>query len=144
MWMGLVCITISCMADTHPFGDLSSLTHAEITAVFFGVMFSMTAPSWYSTGAADFAIQALLSLAGLLWCDMLAGQNSDYNAVKLANFLTLLVPVAFVPVTDEQTLEEMLPSQDLIDKAGLRFEVSREQPLNDKLSRWLVCYTSAE
>lgn len=52
--------------------------------------------------------------------------------------------VAFVPVTDEQTLEEMLPSQDLIDKAGLRFEVLREQPLNDKLSRWLVCYTSVE
>ena len=48
--------------------------------------------------------------------------------------------VAFVPVTDEQTLEEMLPSQDLIEKAGLEFEVSREQPLNDKLSRWLVCY----
>jgi tRNA G10 N-methylase Trm11 len=48
--------------------------------------------------------------------------------------------VAFVPVTDEQELEEMLPSQDLIEKAGLKFEVSREQPLNDKLSRWLVCY----
>ena len=48
--------------------------------------------------------------------------------------------VAFVPVTDEQNLEEMLPSQDLTEKAGLKFEVSREQPLNDKLSRWLVCY----
>ncbi len=48
--------------------------------------------------------------------------------------------VAFVPVTDEQSLEEMLPSQDLVEKAGLKFEVSREQPLNEKLSRWLVCY----
>ena len=48
--------------------------------------------------------------------------------------------VAFVPVTDEQSLEDMLPSHDLIEKAGLQFEVAREQPLNDKLSRWLVCY----
>ena len=48
--------------------------------------------------------------------------------------------VAFVPVTDEQNLEEMLPSEDLTDKAGLEFELSREQPLNEKLSRWLVSY----
>jgi len=50
--------------------------------------------------------------------------------------------VAFVPVTDEQVLTEMLPSQKLTEKAGLRFEVSREQPLNKKLSRWLVSYVS--
>jgi tRNA G10 N-methylase Trm11 len=48
--------------------------------------------------------------------------------------------VAFVPVTDEQDLEEMLPGSDLTKKAGLQFEVSREQSLNEKLSRWLVCY----
>ena len=52
--------------------------------------------------------------------------------------------VAFVPVTDEQGLAEMLPSDDLTEKAGLKFEVSREQPLNDKLSRWLVCYVSVK
>jgi len=52
--------------------------------------------------------------------------------------------VAFVPVTDEENLKDMLPSQDLTEKAGLRFEVSREQPLNDKLSRWLVCYVSIQ
>jgi len=51
---------------------------------------------------------------------------------------------AFIPVTDEQVLEEMLPSQDLIEKAGFEFEFesSRDQPLNDKLSRWLVCYVA--
>jgi hypothetical protein len=48
--------------------------------------------------------------------------------------------VAFVPVTDEQTLTEMLPVDSLADEAGLRFEVSREQLLNTKLSRWLVSY----
>eukprot|EP00536_Pseudo-nitzschia_multiseries_P000149 jgi/Psemu1/293935/fgenesh1_pm.3_\ len=52
--------------------------------------------------------------------------------------------IAFVPVTDEQTLTEMLPSQDLAEKAGLKFEVCREQPLNDKLSRWLVSYVSVK
>lgn len=48
--------------------------------------------------------------------------------------------VAFVAVTDEETLSEMLPGDDLTKAAGLEFEVSREQPLNDKLSRWLVSY----
>lgn len=48
--------------------------------------------------------------------------------------------VAFVPVTDEQTLLENLPNQELAEKAGLAFEVSREQPLNEKLSRWLVSF----
>lgn len=48
--------------------------------------------------------------------------------------------VAFVPVTDEETLSEQLPDEELMQKAGLFFEVSREQPLNDKLSRWLVSY----
>jgi tRNA G10 N-methylase Trm11 len=48
--------------------------------------------------------------------------------------------VAFVPVTDEQTLAENLPNQELVEKAGLEFEVSREQILNEKLSRWLVSF----
>lgn len=48
--------------------------------------------------------------------------------------------VAFVPVSEEQTLSEMLPNQELTERAGLEFEVSREQPLNEKLSRWLVCF----
>eukprot|EP00526_Cylindrotheca_closterium_P013103 CAMPEP_0113619724 /NCGR_PEP_ID=MMETSP0017_2-20120614/10025_1 /TAXON_ID=2856 /ORGANISM="Cylindrotheca closterium" /LENGTH=449 /DNA_ID=CAMNT_0000529323 /DNA_START=140 /DNA_END=1489 /DNA_ORIENTATION=- /assembly_acc=CAM_ASM_000147 len=52
--------------------------------------------------------------------------------------------VSFVAVTDEETLEEMLPSDDLAREAGLAFEVSREQPLNDKLSRWLVSYVCKE
>ena len=46
----------------------------------------------------------------------------------------------FVPVTDEQTLEEMLPSSELTSDAGLRFELSRGQLLNEKLSRFLVSY----
>ncbi|KAL3944425.1 MAG: hypothetical protein SGBAC_001503 [Bacillariaceae sp.] len=52
--------------------------------------------------------------------------------------------VAFVAVTDEETLGEMLPSEELAREAGLTFEVSREQPLNDKLSRWLVSYVCKE
>jgi hypothetical protein len=48
--------------------------------------------------------------------------------------------VAFAPVTDEETLPGMLPDEALVNEAGLRFEVSREQILNEKLSRWLVSY----
>ncbi|KAG7354264.1 RNA methylase [Nitzschia inconspicua] len=48
--------------------------------------------------------------------------------------------VAFVPVTDQQSLRQMLPSREATEAAGLEFEVSREQPLNEKLSRWLVSF----
>lgn len=51
--------------------------------------------------------------------------------------------VAFVPVADEQTLTEMLPDPSLTERAGLVLEVSREQPLNKKLSRWLVSFVCA-
>jgi tRNA G10 N-methylase Trm11 len=48
--------------------------------------------------------------------------------------------VVFVPVTDEETLSELLPSPELSQQAGLKFEVSKEQVLNEKLSRWLVSF----
>jgi Putative RNA methylase family UPF0020 len=48
--------------------------------------------------------------------------------------------VAFVPVTEEETLEDNMPSQELMENAGLELEVVREQVLNDRLSRWLVAY----
>ena len=67
----------------------------------------------------------------------IAFDRSDKRLLKLGGRL-----VAFVPVTDEQVFTEMLPSQELTEKAGLKFEDSREQPLNTKLSRWLVSYVS--
>jgi tRNA G10 N-methylase Trm11 len=48
--------------------------------------------------------------------------------------------VAFVPVTDEETLLGQLPHEELTRNAGLLFELSREQILNTKLSRWLVSF----
>jgi hypothetical protein len=48
--------------------------------------------------------------------------------------------VAFVPVTEEETLQDNMPSQELMENAGLELEVVREQVLNDRLSRWLVAY----
>ena len=48
--------------------------------------------------------------------------------------------VAFVPVNDEETFEGVLPNESLTEEAGLIFEVCREQPLNEKLSRWLVSF----
>jgi tRNA G10 N-methylase Trm11 len=67
----------------------------------------------------------------------IAFDRSDKRLLKLGGRL-----VSFVPVTDEQVFTEMLPSQELTEKAGLKFEDSREQPLNTKLSRWLVSYVS--
>mmetsp|Transcript_13631 Transcript_13631/g.37514 ORF Transcript_13631/g.37514 Transcript_13631/m.37514 type:complete len:525 (-) Transcript_13631:242-1816(-) len=48
--------------------------------------------------------------------------------------------VAFVPVTDDETLWEMLPDDEATSDAGLELELYREQVLNRKLSRWLVSY----
>jgi tRNA G10 N-methylase Trm11 len=48
--------------------------------------------------------------------------------------------VCFVPLRPEQNLVDELPSQEQADEAGMKFLLSREQPLNSKLSRWLVSY----
>lgn len=62
-------------------------------------------------------------------------RDAGYRLLKKGGRL-----VAFVPVTDEETLAEMLPDKELTERAGLVFEVCREQPLNEKLSRWLVSF----
>jgi tRNA G10 N-methylase Trm11 len=50
--------------------------------------------------------------------------------------------VVFVPIHsgDGESLQKVLPSSEAIQAAGLRFEGMQEQPLNDKLSRWLVSF----
>jgi len=48
--------------------------------------------------------------------------------------------VCFVPCHPEVDLEDMLPSKEKTEAAGMKFLLSREQPLNSKLSRWLVSY----
>jgi tRNA G10 N-methylase Trm11 len=48
--------------------------------------------------------------------------------------------VCFIPVQEEETLEGVMPTPAQLEEAGLRCEVIREQPLNDKLSRWLVSF----
>ena len=48
--------------------------------------------------------------------------------------------VCFVPCRPEIDLADMLPSKEKTEAAGMKFLLSREQPLNSKLSRWLVSY----
>lgn len=48
--------------------------------------------------------------------------------------------VCFVPCNEDENLEDVLPSREQAESAGLQCEVVREQPLNDSLSRWLVSY----
>ena len=48
--------------------------------------------------------------------------------------------VAFVPCTDEERIEECLPTASKLETAGLELLDMIEQPLNDKLSRWLVSF----
>ena len=48
--------------------------------------------------------------------------------------------VCFIPVQEEETLEDAMPTPAQLEQAGLRCEVVREQPLNDKLRRWLVSF----
>ena len=48
--------------------------------------------------------------------------------------------VAFVPCTDEEKINECLPTASTLEKAGLTLLDMVEQPLNEKLSRWLVSF----
>jgi 16S rRNA G966 N2-methylase RsmD len=53
--------------------------------------------------------------------------------------------VCFVPVsTGEDLFRDVLPSQEEQDRAGLvlQKEIMQEQPLNENLSRWLLCFHS--
>lgn len=48
--------------------------------------------------------------------------------------------VAFVPCQEDEEITDCLPSEEQTLEAGLQLQGMREQPLNDKLSRWLVSY----
>lgn len=48
--------------------------------------------------------------------------------------------LCFVPCKPEESLMEKLPGVEKAEEAGMRFLLSIEQPLNSKLSRWLVSY----
>jgi len=48
--------------------------------------------------------------------------------------------VCFVPCRPEIDLADVLPSREQAEAAGMKLLFSIEQPLNSKLSRWLVSY----
>jgi len=49
--------------------------------------------------------------------------------------------VVFLPQSEEESLhDDVLPTAAQLKAAGLQCTLMREQPLNDKLLRWLVCY----
>ena len=48
--------------------------------------------------------------------------------------------VVFVPNMDGDDIAEVMPNENALKDAGLKFVNMVEQPLNDSLSRWLVEY----
>ena len=48
--------------------------------------------------------------------------------------------VVFVPTEEDENIEDNLPSEPLLNSAGLRLLSITEQPLSDTLSRWLTVY----
>jgi tRNA G10 N-methylase Trm11 len=52
--------------------------------------------------------------------------------------------VVFVPCTEEERIEDCLPTDAKLERAGLEILDMKEQPLNDKLSRWLVSFKYIE
>ena len=53
--------------------------------------------------------------------------------------------VVFLPhAHEEESFSDIMPSEEQITRAGLRCEITREQPLNDVLSRWLVSFVCVE
>lgn len=70
-----------------------------------------------------------------LFASIITDRDSGHRLLTIGGRL-----VAFVPVADHETLGELIPSDHITKQAGLRFELSMEQPLNEKLSRWLVSF----
>lgn len=53
--------------------------------------------------------------------------------------------VCFLPCQSDQLFEEdVMPSKEVLKRAGFNFELCCEQRLNDTLSRWLVSFVCAE
>ena len=53
--------------------------------------------------------------------------------------------VCFIPCwVKKEKLADNLPTPEQTEAAGMKFLISREQPLNSKLSRWLVSYVCLE
>jgi tRNA G10 N-methylase Trm11 len=76
----------------------------------------------------------ILDLLNAIASDRKAGRRLLKKGGKL---------VCFVPCQENESLGSVLPDAQQMNEAGLRFESIREQPLNSKLSRWLVsliCY----
>mmetsp|Transcript_1780 Transcript_1780/g.4208 ORF Transcript_1780/g.4208 Transcript_1780/m.4208 type:complete len:534 (-) Transcript_1780:1640-3241(-) len=51
---------------------------------------------------------------------------------------------AFVPVAPGQDLHSSLPDGELMKRAGMELTDMRDQPLNEKLTRWLVAFTCTQ
>lgn len=49
--------------------------------------------------------------------------------------------VAFYPCRQGQSIIELLPSQERLERAGLQLQDTREQRLNSGLSRWLLSFS---
>ena len=109
-----------CIITDPPYGIRESLTGGTI----------ISSSSSSSLGAATRPIDDLLQM-------MVHDRNhGDVRLLKQGGRL-----VVFLPQSDEQSLHgDVLPSPAQLDQAGLECEFMREQPLNEKLSRWLVCY----
>ena len=50
--------------------------------------------------------------------------------------------ILFIPVFEDGDVYDEIPDDDYLKQAGLRLSALREQPLNKKLSRWMVLFTS--
>ena len=48
--------------------------------------------------------------------------------------------VCFLPCEEDQDFDDVMPTEEQMNEAGLQCELVREQPLNDCLSRWLVSF----
>jgi tRNA G10 N-methylase Trm11 len=48
--------------------------------------------------------------------------------------------VCFIPCADQDNIQDLLPTDAQLEKAGLLLDIMKEQPLNSRLSRWLVSF----
>lgn len=102
MWMGLLCLVASAMAQVNPFTDTiaTNMSSSALAGSFFACWLLCVGPGWYLTKAPDFAIQSCVCLAGIFFMYIEDTYvKSGRPSIQVVSCLILASSVIIVPYT---------------------------------------------
>ena len=115
-------------------GDIQSQGFdAIITDPPYGIRESMSSMGVGDDGTVTRPIEELLDMIRI-------DRDAGTRLLKVGGRMVVFLPHAH----EEESFADIMPSEEQMARAGLRCEITREQPLNDVLSRWLVSFVCIE